>query len=36
MRTEFENRRIQVSLESSESIPTVHLDAAQIKQVYFT
>lgn len=35
MRTEFENRRIHVSLESSERIPTVHLDAAQIKQVYF-
>ncbi len=32
---EFENRRIAVSVDIPEEMPTVHLDRSQIKQVFF-
>lgn len=35
MKTDIENRRIAVSLESPEKVPLVPLDAQQIKQVFF-
>lgn len=35
LKTEFENRRIAVSVDIPESVPTVHLDRSQIKQVFF-
>lgn len=33
--TEFENRRIVVSVDIPDEMPTVHLDRSQIKQVFF-
>ncbi|MDD4102090.1 MAG: ATP-binding protein, partial [Kiritimatiellae bacterium] len=33
--TEFENRRIVVSVDIPNEMPTVHLDRSQIKQVFF-
>ncbi len=33
--TEFENRRIAVSVDIPDQMPTVHLDRSQIKQVFF-
>jgi len=35
LKTEFENRRIGVSLDITDPVPTVHLDRSQIKQVFF-
>ncbi len=35
LKTEFENRRIVVSVDIQDTIPTVHLDRSQIKQVFF-
>ena len=35
LKTEFENRRIVVSVDLPDEVPTVHLDRAQIKQVFF-
>mgnify|MGYP001164720910 FL=1 len=35
LKTEFENRRISVSVDITETIPTVQLDRSQIKQVFF-
>ena len=35
LKTEFENRRIAVSVDIQDTVPTVHLDRAQIKQVFF-
>ncbi len=35
LKTEFENRRIVVSVDIQDSMPTVHLDRSQIKQVFF-
>jgi len=35
LKTEFENRRITVSVDITETIPTVQLDRSQIKQVFF-
>lgn len=35
LRTEFENRRIVVSVDIPEAVPTVLLDRSQIKQVFF-
>lgn len=35
LKTEFENRRISVSVDITDSIPSVQLDRSQIKQVFF-
>ncbi len=35
LKTEFENRRIAVSVDVPANVPTVHLDRSQIKQVFF-
>jgi len=35
LKTEFENRRIAVSVDIPDPVPTVHLDRSQIKQVFF-
>jgi two-component system, sporulation sensor kinase E len=35
LKTEFENRRIAVSVDIPDNIPTVHLDRSLIKQVFF-
>jgi PAS domain S-box-containing protein len=35
LKTEFENRRIAVSVDISDAVPPVHLDRSQIKQVFF-
>ena len=35
LKTEFENRRIVVSVDIQDTVPTVHLDRSQIKQVFF-
>jgi signal transduction histidine kinase len=35
LKTEFENRRITVSVDITDTIPTVQLDRSQIKQVFF-
>lgn len=35
LKTEFENRRIGVSVDITDPVPTVHLDRSQIKQVFF-
>ena len=35
MKTEFENRRIAVSVDIPETVPAVRLDRSQIKQVFF-
>jgi PAS domain S-box-containing protein len=35
LKTEFENRRIVVSVDIPHEVPTVHLDRSQIKQVFF-
>jgi len=35
LKTEFENRRIAVSVDVPEKIPSVHLDRSLIKQVFF-
>lgn len=35
LKTEFENRRISVSVDITDTIPTVQLDRSQIKQVFF-
>lgn len=35
LKTEFENRRIVVSVDIQEAVPTVRLDRSQIKQVFF-
>jgi len=35
LKTEFENRRIAVSVDIVDAIPTVQLDRSQIKQVFF-
>jgi PAS domain S-box-containing protein len=35
LKTEFENRRIVVSVDIPETVPTVRLDRSQIKQVFF-
>lgn len=35
LKTEFENRRIAVSVDVPENIPPVHLDRSLIKQVFF-
>jgi len=35
LKTEFENRRIVVSVDIADPVPTVHLDRSQIKQVFF-
>jgi PAS domain S-box-containing protein len=35
LKTEFENRRIAVSVDISEAVPKVKLDRSQIKQVFF-
>ena len=35
LKTEFENRRITVSVDITEAIPAVQLDRSQIKQVFF-
>lgn len=35
LKTEFENRRIAVSVELPDALPVVHLDRAQIKRVFF-
>jgi PAS domain S-box-containing protein len=35
LKTEFENRRIAVSVELPDALPAVHLDRSQIKQVFF-
>lgn len=35
LKTEFENRRIAVSVDIPDAVPTVHLDRSQIKQVFF-
>ena len=35
LKTEFENRRIAVSVDLPDTVPTVHLDRSQIKQVFF-
>ena len=35
LKTEFENRRIVVSVDMPAKVPTVHLDRSQIKQVFF-
>jgi len=35
LKTEFENRRIAVSVDIVDTIPTVQLDRSQIKQVFF-
>ncbi len=35
LRTEFQNRRIAVSVDIPEAVPSVQLDRSQIKQVFF-
>ena len=35
LKTEFENRRIAVSVDIPDALPTVQLDRSQIKQVFF-
>ena len=35
LKTEFENRRIKVTVDIAEAMPMVHLDRVQIKQVFF-
>jgi signal transduction histidine kinase len=35
LKTEFENRRIAVTVELPDAVPMVHLDRSQIKQVFF-
>ncbi len=35
LKTEFENRRIAVTVDFPDTVPTVHLDRSQIKQVFF-
>ena len=35
LKTEFENRRIAVSVDMPQKVPTVHLDRSQIKQGFF-
>ena len=35
LKTEFENRRIAVTLDFPDKVPSVHLDRSQIKQVFF-
>lgn len=35
LKTEFENRRIVVSVDITDPVPAVHLDRSQIKQVFF-
>ena len=35
LKSEFENRRIAVSVDIQDTVPTVHLDRSQIKQVFF-
>ena len=35
LKTEFENRRIVVSVDIPDEVPMVHLDRSQIKQVFF-
>ncbi|MFO7937229.1 MAG: ATP-binding protein [Kiritimatiellia bacterium] len=35
LKTEFENRRIAVTVDFPDKVPTVHLDRSQIKQVFF-
>jgi len=35
LKTEFENRRIAVSVDIPDAMPLVHLDRSQIKQVFF-
>ena len=35
LKTEFENRRIAVSVDIPDAVPMVHLDRSQVKQVFF-
>jgi PAS domain S-box-containing protein len=35
LKTEFENRRIAVSVDIPDAVPAVHLDRSQVKQVFF-